>query len=218
MRKPEGSSFAKCPECGGLAKIHETRACKDGSGMRRRFECRTCQHRWSVFAETFPRETGPIPIVALTVMDYIKQHPGCLVREIVGDGVPERRGELILRLAKSGHAVTRYDHSAGYCGRPAVRVWAIEHKAQADAWIEPPRPTYYPAPTPKPRPQATPYVGQIVPARPTPPRSEPVVEWREYGGQLVKVTIGPTVKDDPVPVLPCVLRVRVNLSSKWADL
>lgn len=52
-----------CPECGGTARLVETRLTASGAKRRRRFRCTACPHRWSVVSANAPAQP-PLEMIA----------------------------------------------------------------------------------------------------------------------------------------------------------
>jgi len=139
-----------------------------------------------------------------TILAELSQHPeGAMVADMsawTGISIAVVRKALDSLIA-GGDAIAVPEHCRGGGGKPTRRFYHA-------SWV----PVAPPAPPAQPRPAgqvAAARVGQMHPER---------VEWREYGGQLVKVTIGACAVEPAAMILGGPARVRVQRESQWGAL
>lgn len=185
-------------------KVLESRVRDDGSRLRR-IRCAECGARWS---ERAPGKKGATPTISRAFLALLLRNPG---------STPDQLAKMASTTRKCANDRLTYLRGAGdvvhfvEAGNLPYRYWHRDHADMAAAYAEARRPK---PPPPKP----APYVGAIVPHRPEPQRIPQRTEWREIDGRMVPVTIGPTVRESPAPLLLSVPRARVNLSSQWGTL
>lgn len=177
-----------CPLCGGTGNRRNTRINMRGEA-RIRLRCKACTKHWTLTEDghrAAPR--GHKLSASVAVLDFLHDHPGAMTREVAQlFRTTSAARQRLQFLAATGRAITKLGKDGN------ARHWHADHAAMAEAWVNPPPP---PPAAPAPPPPAR-YVGAIVPHRPTPPSTPERVEWRQMGGQLVRVTIGPSAIEQP---------------------